>query len=1426
MSWSTRFVFAFFAVLMTQFISIAGQARSPWQDTATADSFIQSFLGTISGSEAFTLDQLDDMSTIGDSLMTAMDTMTRNNKISQSKLQALDLGFASSMAEIAAVEQGGQSVDVKTNEIANALNSAFLQTTGTINTQFVDEIKNLSNIFAQASASEVAYATAGSGNAATNTGYSAGPVYLSWQGYKGVPQEQGPEEFRFQGPSTAAVVASSGFGGYRQGGQAAQSPGGYGPVSAKVSTAATDFGSYRQGGQDRGLSGSAAQSPGEYGPVSATVLTVAAGVGGYEQGGQGFVGPETLGQDRAASTRVAGNFVVSGQGKQDQGSVVLREYGSGSAAAVAATPNYLRGYGQDQGFGGYGSAGPGFQEPVNTAATVVAGGYSQGRQDQGLLGSGVQGPREYGPFSIAIALGGLGSYRQEVPIQEPPKSEFQGQGTAVIGELGLYDTGAQGGKGPGLTTSVSADTVGFSSYAPVIQGELQRPSEPGVQELRSASATSVTIGDNNAVRGNEGPYDLRIQGSGGTAATTTAAVAPSEIAGPGLQGGQVRSATGGTSAVAGREYGISAQRSTIPDAQGPSGLGPLESEGAAVTTNGLEGYGPIAKAPSGSGAQISDGYGPGNFAASAILGGYEVIAERPSVPGGVSPTAASADGIEYGGLQRPLGPGNQGTEEVPVATSRLEVYAPRAQVSSAPVRTTAIELQDYRPVAQAPSAPVGKTAIGMQDYGQVSQATAIGMQDYKLVSQAPSAPERATEIRLQYYGPVPQVPSAPVGKTAIGFQDYRSVPQAPSTSPQAPSAPERATAIGLQDYGPVPQTSSAPEGATPIRLQDYGPVPEAPSAPVGEIAIGVQDYGQVSQATAIGFQDYRSVSQAPSAPEGATEIRLQYYGPVPQVPSAPVGKIAIGFQDYRSVPQAPSAPVGETSIGFQDYRPVPQAPSAPEGATAIGMLDYGQVSQSKAIGLQDYGPVSQASSAPEGATSIVLQDYGPVPQAPSAPVGETAIGMQDYGQVSQATAIGMQDYGLVSQAPSAPEGATEIRLQYYGPVPQVPSAPEGETAIGIEDYGPVFQVISIGLQDYGPTPQSPSAPEGATTIASQDYVPVTQAPSVPERATAIGLQYYGQVPQALFAPEGATATGIQDYRPILQAPSAPEGATAIGLQDYGPVPQAPYAPAEATAIGFQYYGPVAQAPSAPAEATAIGFQYYGPVAQAPSAPAGETTIELKEIMDQSLKHIQRKYGPGEPPTVEVTLCELEGDGSAIQEPSGQGSQSLGGSSSGSAIIFSLVDGLGRYNQDAQGPQGPGEIVEASTTTGGYQGYGPVTQGPQRSSGPEGFYSYSVSLGAPGYRPRDKVPLGPSRAAFAAASRLSAPDSASRVSSAVSSLISSGPTNPVALSSVIDNAISQISAINPDFSDCEVLIQAVLEVFSALLNIYITSTWAR
>ncbi|GFS66575.1 major ampullate spidroin 2B variant 1, partial [Trichonephila inaurata madagascariensis] len=779
--------------------------------------------------------------------------------------------------------------------------------------------------------------------------------------------------------------------------------------------------------------------------------------------------------------------------------------------------------------------------------------------------------------------------------------------------------------------------------------------------------------------------------------------------------------------------------------------------------------------------------------------------------------------------------------------------------------------QDYGPVIQAPSAPVRGTAIGLRDYRPVAQApsateAAIRLQDYVPVPQAASAPLGAIAIGLQNYVPVPQASSAPLGAIAIGLQNYGPVTQAPST-------PEEETSIGLQDYGPIAQTPSAPEGATAVGLQDYGSIRQAPTAPEGATAIGLLDYVPVPQApsasegaTAVGMQDYRPVIQAPSAPIRAIAIGLQDYGTVTQTPSTPEGATAVRLQDYVTVPQALSAPVRATAVGSQDYGSVPQVPSASEEAAGIRLQDYVPVPQAltvreTAVGFQDFGSAAQALSVPiaqipvipatiSGAYEVVIQGasgsgtqgpgvvssvattgggtdkYGSAVQGSSRPEEAAAITnsldvfstrTQETSGTGKLAVVGLQNYRPVTQVPSGgPGGAAAVRMQDFKLEEQ--EAP-GSGSKGLNEYGPVVLSWSIseGLKGFGPRAQGPSGPGSVSSAVSTGD---SSGPS------AEGTGEYGRrIPT-----KTATAEGSLKYEPEAQVSSEFIAATS-NLGGYGPVAQGPSGPSTQTYVGYR---PEIASPDVKLRGYGAGSQGLFGSSFEDSFGYGPGTIAISSATEGPGGYgldIQRPYLPGESPTFATTVDELGRYGSTVRGPSGQDSQSLGGSGSGSAITVSVVDRLGRYNQDTQGFSGPGaqelgEIVETPTTAGVFDQYRLVPQGTQRSPGSEGFYSYSVSSGAPGYRPTDLIPSGPSLAASAAASRLSAPDSASRVSSAVSNLISSGPTNPVALSNIIGNAISQISAINPDLSDCDVLVQAVLEAFSALLNIFISSTSVR
>nr|AWK58645.1 major ampullate spidroin 2 variant 1 [Argiope argentata] len=278
MNWSIRLALFGFVVLSTQTVFSAAQAATPWQNSQLAEQFINSFLRFIAQSGAFSPNQLDDMSSIGDTLKTAIEKMAQSRKSSKSKLQALNMAFASSMAEIAVAEQGGLSLEAKTNAIASALASAFLETTGVVNQQFVSEIKGLIYMIAQASSNEI------SGSAAASGGGSGGG---GGGGYG-------------QG-SYASASAAAAYGSAPQGagGPASQGPSQQGPVSQpsygpSATVAVSAVGGRPQGQTGPSQQGPGQQGPGQQGPYGPSAAAASAAVGGYgpgagQQGQQGDI---------------------------------------------------------------------------------------------------------------------------------------------------------------------------------------------------------------------------------------------------------------------------------------------------------------------------------------------------------------------------------------------------------------------------------------------------------------------------------------------------------------------------------------------------------------------------------------------------------------------------------------------------------------------------------------------------------------------------------------------------------------------------------------------------------------------------------------------------------------------------------------------------------------------------------------------------------------------------------------------------------------------------------------------------------------------------------------------------------------------------------------------------------------------------------
>nr|3LR6_A Chain A, Major ampullate spidroin 1 [Euprosthenops australis]3LR6_B Chain B, Major ampullate spidroin 1 [Euprosthenops australis] len=128
---------------------------TPWTNPGLAENFMNSFMQGLSSMPGFTASQLDNMSTIAQSMVQSIQSLAAQGRTSPNKLQALNMAFASSMAEIAASEEGGGSLSTKTSSIASAMSNAFLQTTGVVNQPFINEITQLVSMFAQAGMNDV-----------------------------------------------------------------------------------------------------------------------------------------------------------------------------------------------------------------------------------------------------------------------------------------------------------------------------------------------------------------------------------------------------------------------------------------------------------------------------------------------------------------------------------------------------------------------------------------------------------------------------------------------------------------------------------------------------------------------------------------------------------------------------------------------------------------------------------------------------------------------------------------------------------------------------------------------------------------------------------------------------------------------------------------------------------------------------------------------------------------------------------------------------------------------------------------------------------------------------------------------------------------------------------------------------------------------
>nr|XP_042899702.1 spidroin-2 isoform X1 [Parasteatoda tepidariorum] len=300
MFWFSRLSLAFLLAVCLHSKFAVGNHNTPWTSNERADAFVKSFMTYAGSCGAFSQDQMEDMSSIGETMMGAMGGMKGN--ITPHKMQALNTAFASAVAEIAVSDASGQNVRATTDAIASALDAAFYETTGSRNPAFVNEIRTMISMFAQASGNDSATSTA----AAAAAGGSGGPGGYGPGGYG--PGGYGPGGSGDAASAAAAAAGGSGgSGGYGPGGYG---PGGYGPGGSgdAAAAAAAAGGSGGPGGYGPGGYGPGGYGPGGSGDAAAAAAAAAGGSGGSGGYGPGGYGP---GESGAAAASAAASAISS-----------------------------------------------------------------------------------------------------------------------------------------------------------------------------------------------------------------------------------------------------------------------------------------------------------------------------------------------------------------------------------------------------------------------------------------------------------------------------------------------------------------------------------------------------------------------------------------------------------------------------------------------------------------------------------------------------------------------------------------------------------------------------------------------------------------------------------------------------------------------------------------------------------------------------------------------------------------------------------------------------------------------------------------------------------------------------------------------------------------------------------------------------------
>ncbi|XP_035212413.1 uncharacterized protein LOC118186430 [Stegodyphus dumicola] len=150
MNWLTSFSFAL--LLLSQYVTVESRkgpsfgspSKSPWTNPIKANAFMKCLIQKIAQSPVFPQQEKEDMESIVETMMSAITSMSNSRSTSSATLQAMNMAFASSMAELVIAEDADnqEGIAVKTDALSKALKQCFMATIGSVNKQFIAEIKD------------------------------------------------------------------------------------------------------------------------------------------------------------------------------------------------------------------------------------------------------------------------------------------------------------------------------------------------------------------------------------------------------------------------------------------------------------------------------------------------------------------------------------------------------------------------------------------------------------------------------------------------------------------------------------------------------------------------------------------------------------------------------------------------------------------------------------------------------------------------------------------------------------------------------------------------------------------------------------------------------------------------------------------------------------------------------------------------------------------------------------------------------------------------------------------------------------------------------------------------------------------------------------------------------------------------------------